>query len=299
MKIKGDDISPRQQRIDQNNNIQDSVYLQHHLSTTRKFNWKVQLFFNIRRKHFSSKLVLKLATTQSQQNADCCNTHCCWESGFCMSLLWTFSCNICTDWASELIARKVLSGPTRFMGLMLGWPGLDQRHMLNTLLDLLHAYYTAWIYWGALWNLQDASAPMDSWEGFTSCNISSRWLLSSIVSCFTPRQSKAGAVQTRESSALTKKSRFSEAFVWCVQLGILWVVESKCLQAKFLSLRYSTSHSNDGCIFLKPLCHYLKCLSCPRKMFFYRLPTEAVAFCWLDFFAQTPFSLFSLGCTWP
>ena len=154
--------------------------------------------------------MLKLATTESQQNADCCNTHCC-----CMSLLWTVSCNVCTDWASELIARKVLSGPTRFMGLMLGWPGLDQRHMLNTLLDLLHAYYTAWIYWGALWNLQDASAPMDSWEGFTSCNISSRWLLSSIVSCFTPRQSKAGAVQTRESSPHKKVTLLRGFCVMC------------------------------------------------------------------------------------
>ena len=158
---------------------------------------------------------MKLATTQSQQNADGCNTHCC-----CMSLLWTVSCNVCTDWASELIARKVLSGPTRFMGLMLGWPGLDQRHMLNTWLDLLHAYYTAWIYWGALWNLQDASAPMDSWEGFTSCNISSRWLLSSIVSCFTPGNQRVELYRPGRAP-LTKKSRFSEAFVWCVQLCIL------------------------------------------------------------------------------
>ena len=172
--------------------------------------------------------MLKLATTQSQQNADCCNTHCCWESGFCMSLLWTFSCNICTDWASELIARKVLSGPTRFMGLMLGWPGLDQRHMLNTLLDLLHAYYTAWIYWGALWNLQDASAPIDSWEGFTSCNISSRWLLSSIVSCFTPGNQRVEPYRPGRAP-LTKKSKAEPTLLrrFCVMCAIVHLVSRR------------------------------------------------------------------------
>ena len=112
-----------------------------------------------------------------------------------------------------------------------------------------------------------------------------------------------GCSYTDQGEFPSQKNRIhasqAESFVGCVQLCILWVVESKCLQAKFLSLRYSTSHSNDGCNFEEALLSLFEVACVSKKNIFLLTSNWSSAFCWLGFFAQTPFSLFSNGCTWP